>query len=135
MCSSDLARRALGLDGHAVLEITEHNIDFARERRRPRAEFFDMWRHEMDHALEAHGHFAQWVGRALRQRLEEFSRMSHALSSPRAGADASRRQTTRASRGGTGGPAFASTRAEEQLSRLNAGNLERSAKRWNPVFR
>jgi hypothetical protein len=72
------ARRLLGVGWNGVFQIAEHNIDLRHQLRHLGAHFFDMRRHEMNHALEPQRQVAQRRGCADRQRLEEIARQFHA---------------------------------------------------------
>ena len=72
-----LARRRLRFDRDRVLEVAEHDVDLRGQLADLGAQLVDVRRHEMDHALDARGRFAQRPRRADRQRLVELARNSH----------------------------------------------------------
>ena len=73
--------RRLGVGGNRVLEIAEHHVDLLNELGHPRAQLFQVRRHEVNHALEPHRQFAQRRRRANRERLEKITRQFHATTS------------------------------------------------------
>ena len=72
-----LARRLLGVGRNGVFQIAEHHVDLPDQLRNLGGDLFDVRRHEMDHALEPDGQFAQRRGRADGERLKERARQLH----------------------------------------------------------
>ena len=69
-----LARGFLGLDRNGVLEIAQHHVHLARQFRHLGAQFVEVRRHEMDHALEADRQVAHGRGRADGEGGEKLAR-------------------------------------------------------------
>ena len=72
-----LARRFLGVGGNGVLEIAQNHVDRLGHVAGLGADFFQMRRHEMDHALHPHGQVAIGGRRPDGERLVEFARGFH----------------------------------------------------------
>ncbi len=72
-----LARRRLRFDRDRVLEVAEHDVDLRGQLADLGAQLVDVRRHEMDHALDARGRFAQRLRRADRQGFVKLARNSH----------------------------------------------------------
>ena len=81
LCHRDeaVARGLLGLDRNGVFEIAQHHVHLTRQLGHLGAQFFEMRRHKMDHALQPHRQLAHGRGRADGERSEELAGQFHGL--------------------------------------------------------
>src|SRR5262249_35251248 len=69
-----------GIGRNGVLQITEHHVDLRNQLRNLGAHLFDVWRYEMNHALELDRKLSQRRRRADRKRPEKIARKLHSSS-------------------------------------------------------